>query len=251
LNAVRYFAQRERIGALDCVVVAPEHTENSQAVPISRVGVFCHGFGAGGDDLVGLAGELLQSEQGQTTNCMLVFPAAPLSLEDQGMPDGRAWWLLSIQRLISAMEDGRYEQIRQEVPLGVDDARNKLTEVIEVVLQRCGLSPAQLLLGGFSQGAMLAVETALRGLATPPAKLCLYSGALICEPLWKPLATRLSQTQILQSHGRYDPILPLQTGLWLREMLQGAGCQVQFIEFNGPHTIPQQALDQTSQLLWE
>jgi phospholipase/carboxylesterase len=250
LNAIKYAARRERIGSLDCVVVGPEANGDSPVTPISQVGIFCHGFGASGDDLVGLAGELLHNADA-SRGCMLVFPAATLSLEPQGMPDGRAWWLLSIQRLISAMEDGRYEQIRQEVPEGIDDARTKLTEVIEIVLERCGLSSAQLLLGGFSQGAMLAVETALRGLAEPPAKLCLYSGALICEALWKPLATRLSNTHIVQSHGRFDPILPLQTGLWLREMLQGAGCQVDWIEFNGPHTIPQMALDRTAQLLWQ
>ncbi len=254
MNTLNYRAQRERIGSLDCVVVAPvvaespDDADHGPPVSITRVAVFCHGFGAGGDDLVGLAGELLQL---MTTDSgtMLVFPAAPLSLEEQGMPDGRAWWMLSIQRLVSAMEDGRYEQIRQEVPPGIDQARQKLTEVIQIVLERCGLNESQLLLGGFSQGAMLAVETALRGLQKPPAKLCLYSGALICESLWKPLAERLAGTQIIQSHGRFDPILPLQTGLWLREMLQAAECSVEFIEFNGPHTIPHTAIERTAEML--
>ncbi len=248
LNRLTYRAQRERIRSLDCVVVAPENRDGGPAVPVARVGFFCHGFGAGGDDLVGLAGELLQMITADTPT-MLVFPAAPLSLEEQGMPDGRAWWMLSIQRLISAMEDGRYEQIREEVPPGIETARQQLTEVIQVILQRCGLNESQLLLGGFSQGAMLAVETALRGLPKPPAKLCLYSGALICELLWKPLAKRLQQTQILQSHGRYDPILPLQTGLWLHDMLQAGGGKVEFIEFNGPHTIPPQAIEDTAKML--
>ncbi len=248
MNRLNYRAQRERIGSLDCVVVAPENSDGRATIPIASVGVFCHGFGAGGDDLVGLAGELLQMMTGDA-GTMLVFPAAPLTLEEQGMPDGRAWWMLSIQRLISDMDDGRYEQIREEVPPGIETARQRLTEVIQVVLERSGLNESKLLLGGFSQGAMLAVETALRGLPKPPAKLCLYSGALICELLWKPLAERLKQTEILQSHGRYDPILPLQTGMWLRDMLQAAGGTVEFIEFNGPHTIPPQAIEDTAKML--
>lgn len=248
LNELNYRAYRERLGSLDCVLVGPQENPGGPALPIRTVGVFCHGFGAGGDDLVGLAGELLQAQPADR-GCLLVFPAAPLSLDDQGIPGGRAWWLLSIQRLIAAMEDGHYEQIRQEIPEGIDAARQALTEVIHTVLARYGLTTQQLLLGGFSQGAMLAVDTALRGLEQPPAVLCLYSGALICEPKWKPLAARLAATQILQSHGRYDPILPLQAGLWLRDMLQGAQCSVDFIDFNGPHTIPMAAVERTAQLL--
>ncbi len=240
-----YRASREKLGSLDCVVVQPDGQR-----PVSAVGVFCHGFGAGGDDLVGMASDLLQ-DAALDSPVMLVFPAAPLSLEDQGMPDGRAWWLLSIQRLLSAMEDGRFDQVRQEIPDGIDDARKQLTEVIDSVLRRCELDESNLLLAGFSQGAMLSVETACRGLEKPPAALCLYSGALICEKQWSAAASKLAGAKVLQSHGRMDPILPLQTGSWLRELLSDAGCDVDFIEFNGPHTIPYEAIERTAQLLSE
>lgn len=248
MKHLNYEAHRKRIGSLDCVVIAPTVPPDGPAVTIGKVGLFCHGFGAGGDDLVGLAGELLQGASSDVGK-LLIFPAAPLSLEEEGMPDGRAWWMLSIQRLISAMDEGRYEQIREEIPEGIDDARHKLTEVIQIVLDRYSLTTQQLLLGGFSQGAMLAVETALRGLEQPPAQLCIYSGALICETLWKPLVGRLRSTQILQSHGRFDPILPLQTGRWLHELFQSAECPVEFIEFNGPHTIPPAAIQRTAEMM--
>lgn len=247
MKPLNYQATRTRLGPLDCVVVAPQ-ASNDATAKIATLGVFCHGFGASGEDLVGLAGELLQIAA-TDAGIMLVFPAAPLSLEEQGMPGGRAWWMLSIQNLISAMDSGRYEQIREQVPDGIDTARESLTAVIEIALKRCGLSEKNLLLGGFSQGGMLAVETALRGLPEPPAQLCLYSSALICERLWKPLAHRLQHTQIFQSHGRLDPILPFQTGLWLRDMLQAAQCQVDFVEFNGPHTIPIIAIERTAHML--
>jgi phospholipase/carboxylesterase len=245
VSPIRYRASRERFGELDCVAILPE-----SQLPISAAAVFCHGFGAGGDDLVGLAGEILEVASPSTPVAML-FPAAPLSLADQGMPGGRAWWLLSIQRLISALEDGRYEQIREEVPDGIDDARIKLTDTIGLFLDQCRLDESQLLLGGFSQGAMLSVETACRGLANPPRQLCLFSGALICERQWKPKMPRLANTAIFQSHGRMDTILPLQTGQWLREALTESGCKVDFVEFNGPHTIPGEAIERTGKLLAE
>ncbi len=243
MTDIKYQFSRRQIGALQCGVVHPTDDRH-----ISSVAVFCHGFGAGGDDLVGLASEILQVAPSDQA-CMLVFPAAPLSLDDQGMPGGRAWWLLSVQRLLSALEDGRYEQVRAEEPSGIDSAREQLVETIQIVLAENQLDESRLLLGGFSQGAMLSVDTALRGLERPPAKLCLYSGCLICEPRWKPLASRLKETEIFQSHGRMDPILPLQTGLWLTELLQEAGCELECFEFSGVHTIPMEAIERTALML--
>jgi len=92
LSELVYRAKRERLGKLDCVVVQPDGVD-----PIEKVAVFCHGFGAPGDDLVGIAQELL-SESGSESPMQLIFPAAPLSLDAQGMPGARAWWLLSVAR---------------------------------------------------------------------------------------------------------------------------------------------------------
>ncbi len=241
-----YRAQTAQVGQLNCTLVLP--VSGSDIVQPACLGVFCHGFGAGGDDLVGLAGELLGTmASGQPI--ALAFPEAPLDLTDQGMPGGRAWWLLSIQRLMSAMEDGRYEQVRMDVPEGIDGARQQLTETIEMLLDRFSLKHDKLLLGGFSQGAMLSMSTACEGLDSPPAALCLYSAALICEKKWKENAARLAATDIVQSHGSQDMILPLQTGIWLQELLQDAGCKVKFLRFNGPHTIPPDAIVETAALL--
>ncbi|RMF36850.1 MAG: lysophospholipase, partial [Planctomycetota bacterium] len=135
------------------------------------------------------------------------------------------------------------------VPEGIDEAREHLVETVQAAMELSGVDESRLLLGGFSQGAMLTVDTALRGLERPPAAACLYSGCLICEREWKPLAGRLQGSTILQSHGRLDPILPFQTGLWLRDMLVEAGCQVEFLEFDGMHTIPLPAIDRTAGIL--
>lgn len=243
---MQYEGIRQTIGSLDCVVIHPSDPD----LPITAVAVFCHGFGAGGDDLVGLASELLQIAAPRE-GIVLVFPAAPLSLDDQGIPGGRAWWLLSLQRLIAALEAGHFEQVREEEPPGIDEARQQLSETIELLLTKYQLDASRLLLGGFSQGAMLAMDTALRGLPQPPAQLCLFSGALICERKWKPHAQRLAKIGILQSHGRFDQILPLQTGLWLRDFCTAAGASVDFIEFDGPHTIPFECIERTGKLLAE
>jgi phospholipase/carboxylesterase len=97
---------------------------------------------------------------------------------------------------------------------------------------------------------MLAVDTAMRGTVEPVIGLVVLSGALICESQWrkaftdKPLALPL-----VQSHGRQDPILPIATGRWLQKLLCDAGCIGQLIEFNGQHSIPSEALQETAKLL--
>ncbi len=244
---LQYRAAQENIGGLDSIVVYPEDADGTPIIPVA-LAVFCHGYGAGGDDLVPLANELLQM-MGTAQPIAIAFPAAPLSLESEGMPGARAWWSLSIQRLLSALEDGRYELVREEVPDGIEEARDLLSANIQELLNRYGLTHDRLLLGGFSQGAMLAVETACIGLEKAPATLCLYSGALICERRWTPNIGKLAECQVVQSHGRIDPILPLQVGVWLRELIASSGAEPSFIEFNGPHTIPQEAMVQTAHAL--
>lgn len=246
MNEAKYHFERQQLGDLNCGIVRPVDPQ----LPIDSLAVFCHGYGAGGDDLVGLASEILQIAD-IPNGTMLVFPEAPLSLEDEGMPGGRAWWKLSIQRLLSAIETGQYELIREEVPDGIDAAREMLTNTIRLACEATKLDASKLLLGGFSQGAMLSVDTAVQGLPAPPKKLCLFSGCLVCERQWKPNATKLNETDIFQSHGRIDPILPIQTGKWLTEMLTSEGCTVDFFEFNGVHTIPMQAIEKTAAMLSE
>ncbi|MEM8735848.1 MAG: hypothetical protein AAGG44_16585, partial [Planctomycetota bacterium] len=236
-----YQFERQQLGPLECGIVRPA----DQETPIRSLAVLCHGFGAGGDDLVGLASEILQMAPNDGAS-MMVFPAAPLSLDDEGMPGGRAWWMFSIQKLMSAIEDGRYEQIRDSIPPGIDDAREKLVGTIQAAMELAGVDEQRLLLGGFSQGAMLSVDTAIRGLEKPPAALSLLSGCLICEKQWKQNAGRLTDCDIFQSHGSLDPVLPLTTGKWLRDLLVNAECKVDYFEFAGVHTIPMQAIEKTA-----
>ena len=241
---INYQASRKRIEQLDCIVVEPAE----QAIEVSKLAVFCHGFGANCEDLFGLAGEILQVAKLET-GVRMIFPNAPLSLAEQGIPGGFAWWMLSVQRLIDAMESGDHDAIRKSCPEGIEDARNMLVEVVESELKALGLDERSLTMAGFSQGAMLSVEAACLGLNSPPANLCLFSGALICEDRWKSKVERLHGTRVFQSHGSIDPILPLITGEWLRDLLQGGGNQVDFHEFHGPHTIPPKAIEVTAQLL--
>ena len=210
--------------------------------------IICHGFGAPGTDLVSIGSELLQLNPELAGRIRFVFPAAPLSLDDIGMFGGRAWWHLDIERLTRAIETGELRDLRNDLPEDLPRARQMLQSLIEEVQEATGLPTSRLVLGGFSQGSMLATDVALR-LPEAPAALCIWSGALMCESIWRELAANRGTLAVLQSHGRQDPILPFQGGLWLRDMLREAGVDVEFIEFDGVHTIPVEAIRRFAELL--
>ena len=230
-----------KIGSLECVII---DGGQSPTIPV----VLCHGFGAPGDDLVPIGEYLLQMLGPLAEHFQIVFPQAPISLADEGMPSGRAWWRLNMQRLMEFFEANDFSELRTEVPPGIDEARDLLVEVIEEVAASIEGRKA-LVIGGFSQGAMLTMDVALRGLPEPPTALIQYSGTLICESIWTEKSNRLAGTEVVQSHGRSDFILPFLAAEWLSSVLKGAAASFEFVPFNGPHTIPMEALEATAKLL--
>ncbi|MDZ4851337.1 MAG: lysophospholipase [Pirellulaceae bacterium] len=234
----QWTATQEQVSNLNATIIKPHST----IVPTEMI-VLCHGYGAPGDDLVGIADPLIRELQKKQRNPILVFPEAPVDLEDYGMPGGRAWWPLNMARLMELAAKNDFSEMRSEVPPGIDDARSMLVEFTQELMNRFSIDEAKLTLGGFSQGAMLAVDAALRGLDKAPAHLAVMSGALICEPIWRAAAGRLETMKVIQTHGRFDTILPIQTGRWLNSLFRDSCRQATFHEFDGPHTIPMQAIE--------
>jgi phospholipase/carboxylesterase len=236
-----------QIGGLTCRVF-----QQSDEPPTLAV-VLCHGFGAPGDDLVSLAPELVRIAP-RLARARFVFPAAPLSLSGMmpsAMGDSRAWWMLDLERLIAVrMGQGpdTPESLRAQIPDGLPAARKSLMGLAEAVLRAASLSPSQLVLGGFSQGAMLATDVTFR-LEEAPAALVVLSGTLVAEPEWRVRAPRRRGLRVLQTHGSEDPILPFDNAEALRDLLTQAGLTVDFLPFPGGHTIPLEALQRLAQLL--
>ncbi|HID22950.1 MAG TPA: phospholipase, partial [Planctomycetaceae bacterium] len=210
--------------------------------------VLCHGFGAPGTDLVSLAPDLILLEPGLADGVRFVFPAGPLRLDEVGLAGGRAWWMIDLNRLNAAMERGEVLDLRRETPDGLPEARRQLMELVGTVCVRMKVGPSQIVLGGFSQGAMLATDVTLR-LDDAPAALCIWSGTLLCEDDWRRLAPRRRGLRVLQSHGRSDPLLPFAAAESLRDLLEGAGLEIEFLPFAGFHEIPREALRRFADLL--
>jgi len=230
--------RRHKYASLDTVVA---QSGPSPTIPV----ILCHGYGAGGSDLVSLAEPLTDWLEEASEQFQFVFPAAPLSPPELAMYGGRAWWEINMSKLLAASQSGSFEELHDIEPPGIERATTLLAACVNEVLQKLGTT-GPYVLGGFSQGAMVAMNAALRSNLPQPDLLIQFSGTVVCRPHWKAAlaAGQLSKCSVLQSHGRQDAILPFSSAEVLSDLLEEANVDHQFIAFNGPHTIPMDALMQ-------
>jgi phospholipase/carboxylesterase len=168
--------------------------------------VFLHGYGADGNDLIGLGREWARV----LPHTAFVSPHAP---EPCGMaPMGRQWFNLTFR--------DPTEMVR-----GVKHAAPALNAFLDAELKRHNLPARALALVGFSQGTMLALGV---GLTRQPAPVAIvgYSGALATvQALPKNPA---DAPAILLVHGDMDEVIPLDAMFIAREQLAREGIAVEW-----------------------
>eukprot|EP00045_Choanoeca_perplexa_P006883 m.59990 g.59990 ORF g.59990 m.59990 type:complete len:92 (+) comp13833_c0_seq1:696-971(+) len=81
---------------------------------------------------------------------------------------------MQLQQRAFGSSDGLSRLIRDPVP-GLAEAREQITKLITRIEVETGLPKSKMVLGGFSQGGILATDTALH-LEEPLAGLCILSG---------------------------------------------------------------------------
>jgi phospholipase/carboxylesterase len=219
------------MGGLDAVLTGGTDREGGGSGPLV---VLLHGFGAPGDDLVSLH-RVIEAPAGTR----FLFPVAPLALPP-AYGAGRAWWHIDMAALDKAMREGTVRDLSREAPDGLLPARAKVQALL--LEAQTKLSPSAIVLGGFSQGAMLSCDVALDS-DIALGGLVVLSGTLLAEAEWTARMASRKGLPVLQSHGRQDPILAFEMAERLRDLLKEAGLDVTWIPFNGGHGIPPAALD--------
>jgi len=203
--------------------------------------VLLHGFGAPGDDLVSLW-RTLAAPRGTR----FVFPEAPIDLGPQYM-GGRAWWPIDIEERMRRQAMGERIDIAQ-VPEGLDASRAKVVTLLAEVDRVLQPAPGKIVLGGFSQGAMLSLDVALHS-SQALAGLVLLSGTHTAAREW---ATRFQERRglpVFMSHGRGDELLPFGIAETLRDTLAAEGLPVEWVAFQGGHGIPPGVVDGVGKFL--
>lgn len=230
----------QKLGDFECEIVRHQDLEKPEAVVI-----LCHGFGAPSSDLVGLAGEFIK---GGGEKAVYVFPAAPIKMDE--LFDSRAWWMIDIEKIQQLMMNGETREMRNESPELLPERRESMIRLIDLCRVDFQVEPHKIIVGGFSQGAMLTCDVALH-YREQLGGLIVWSGALINEPVWAERSKSQQTLTVVQSHGRIDPILPFSSAEELRDMLEQDGHLVRFSQFNGQHSIPREAIESAWQLICE
>ena len=171
--------------------------------PATNLVVLVHGYGADGQDLIGLAGhwrDLLPTTAFAAPNAPARVPGGP----------GYQWFPIS-----------RIDP--HEMRKGTDVAGPQLEDYLNTELARLGLGPERLALVGFSQGTMMSLHVGLRR-KVPPAAIVGFSGLLAVTP---PVLEG-DIPPILLTHGDSDTVIPPQAMFLAANQLGLAGACVQW-----------------------
>jgi phospholipase/carboxylesterase len=187
-----------------------------------------HGYGAKAEDW-----EPFSKTIAVPSHARFVFPEAPqITKPPDGPLGGRAWWRLDL----AAYKSPRtlLPDLASSHPRGLDDAAASVRALLHE-LSRGKHGPV--VLGGFSQGAMVAGDLAFTT-GDDIAALVLLSGTPVDEAAWRRGLARRRGLPVFISHGRADHTLPFAGAERLQRELREAGLVVTWVPFDGGHEVP-------------
>jgi phospholipase/carboxylesterase len=189
-------------------VVRPPAAEPAGAL------VLLHGRGTNEHDLLPLLDALDPQRR-----LLGVTPRAPLTL-----PPGGSHWYVSVG-------------IPRPDPATFRAAMDLVPGWLDALLADNGLDHDRLVLGGFSQGAVMSYAIGLgAGRPRPRGLLCL-SGFMPEVPEFELDLGGLQGYPVALGHGSHDPVIGVEWGRQARDRLTAAGADVTWRESPMPHSV--------------
>ncbi|MBC8066738.1 MAG: alpha/beta fold hydrolase [Deltaproteobacteria bacterium] len=208
---------------LPCVEVEPREPARASVI-------FLHGLGADGHDFEPVVPIL------QTTGVRFVFPHAPalpvMINNGYSMP---AWY--DVRSL-------DFDAVDRENPQQVAASTARVEALIARERAR-GIPSERIVLGGFSQGAAMAIHAGVRH-GEALAGLLVLSGYLVCASVFERERSPANlATPVLQCHGRHDSVVPFKAGRDAHALLQrtaAPGTALQWQEYPIAHEVSPEEL---------
>lgn len=194
--------------------------------------VLLHGYGSDGRDLIALG----QYWRDSFPDALFVAPNAH---EACGLvPTGYQWFALDPERIGTLAPRA-----------GAEIARPIITQFLDDLWSQTGLGPKDTILVGFSQGAMMALDTGLR-LKAPLKGIIAFSGMVVApETLTEEIA---SKPPVMLIHGDLDEVVPVAGSKAAHTLLTELGIASRlYIEHGAGHTIAQDGLETAANFLKE
>jgi phospholipase/carboxylesterase len=140
----------------------------------------------------------------------------------------RGWWWLNLEGHVPSGE--RLPDFSTTSPGGIKVASRRVRQYLETV-------HGPVILGGFSQGAMLSGEIAFQT-DQALAGVVLIGGTTVNEQAWVERSAARKGLPVFIAHGRWDGVLPFATAERFARKLAAAGLDVTWVPFDGGHDIP-------------
>lgn len=195
------------------------------SLPDKKVFVL-HGYGANGLDLSPLADTLDPESLWQW-----YFLEAPIEMASIMGFESYAWFPIP-QSLLQPSTRSEFK-LAEIVPEGLPEASDLVARFIESTLS----DGDSYLFGGFSQGSMVSLDCVLKYKLNPNG-VFLLSSSMVSSSNWIDALKEHSPLNYFQSHGSYDPVLPILLAETLNQALIMEKWNGSFITFPGAHEIP-------------
>lgn len=200
---------------LNYVLQTPSGKSETERMPLV---ITMHGRGADANDLADIA-SMIDGPRGYR----FLFPNAPRAWEAApGMTFGYTWF------------DGLPPD-----PKSIEASRKIVLQFLDAALKRYPTPVGKVVLGGFSQGALMALDAGLRT-TQPLAGIVAMSGALF-EPDLPDLSAK-KDLPILIVHGTADEMINVNMARRARRVLEGQGLDLQYQEFPMGHHLTQESM---------
>lgn len=190
--------------------------------PVASI-IILHGLGASCEDFVPFVREFDLARVGAVRFLFPNAPERPVTIN--GGYVMRAWY-----DILGA------DLQRREDEAGLRESQALVAALIDREVAR-GMPAHRIVLGGFSQGCAMTLQTGLR-YPQRLAGLLGMSGYLpLAETLQAERHAANASTPIFLAHGQHDDIIPLSRAAASRHQLQALGYEVQWHQYPMPHTV--------------
>ncbi|MBB3220598.1 alpha/beta hydrolase [Pseudoduganella umbonata] len=192
--------------------------------------IWMHGLGADGNDFVPFVKELNLSG---LPGIRFIFPHAnTMPVTINGGYVMRAWYDIIHTDLG-----------RQEDEKGLRASQAHVEALIEREKSR-GIPASRIILGGFSQGCAMTLQTGLRYKEKLGGLLCLSGYVPMADKVAAERSAANQDTPIFLVHGRLDPVIPLARATASRDLLQSLGYNVEWHDYYMQHSVcPEEVSD--------
>ena len=171
--------------------------------------VLFHGRGADERDLYPLL-DLVDPER----RLLAVTPRGPLALP----PGGAHWYAV--------------KQIGYPDPTTFEGTFELVSKWLDDLAAEAGVEPERIVLGGFSQGAVMTYALGLGDGRPRPAGLIALSGFVPIVPGFE-IDLTAPLPRVVVGHGALDPVISVEWGRRARDLLRDAGADVAYHETPG------------------